>query len=142
MDGFEQAQRELLNSKGELEALIAARAAEDNNTFTRTSRRRLEAIGLWKKAKQAWELVLMWLEFRKEHFAFLIDFDIPFPKKFLDKDACYFICRLDRNSFDCVRLKAVCASDSAAEMFEEDSEQEGEEEEGVGRVFTSEDEEY
>lgn len=116
VDAMEEAENESRGADTALEGLVEDRREEDENTSEDLSRRRLEAIRSWKAALEAWQQVMMWLNSKKEHYAFLLEFDVPFSKHFLDKDAYYFIIQMDKKSFDRLRQKAECATDRAVEV--------------------------
>ena len=60
----------------------------------------------WKKALDEWNLVMFWLDCRREHYDFLLTHDDPFPKTFLCHDATYYCEVLDRRGFEVLKKKA------------------------------------
>ena len=60
----------------------------------------------WKKALDEWNLVMFWLDYRREHYDFLLTHDDPFPKTFLCHDATYYCEVLDRRGFEVLKKKA------------------------------------
>jgi hypothetical protein len=76
-----------------------------------------KGIALLQIVRNNWELVSIWLSFRKTTYSFLTERNIPYPKEFLSQDASYYASMLPRRDFDVLRTRAICVQWNCEEHF-------------------------
>ena len=115
MDATIQAREEILTLKRVIarEELFVEDEEEKSQVSVFLLQEKVKLIAEWQEALDAWNLVLIWLEFRVEHYRFLVEFDTPFSKAFLDQDADYFVRHLNRRKFNMLKNRAVCLTEVA-----------------------------
>lgn len=108
LDGIIETKREIAICEAyvamESDPLNAQRLSSDVDQKTRLQQ--------WKRALDQWTIVMKWIENRNEHFDFLLEFDKPFSKKFIEQSAEYFIFHVNRRSFNLVKKRAECCSET------------------------------
>ena len=68
-------------------------------------------------AHKAWGKVLDWLNYRDEHYMFLMKADVPFPKEFLNLDEEYYATNLCYRNFLQLKNEAKCLTSNAKELL-------------------------